>query len=141
MITLCATPTPRVSRMLTVYRSHSQVGRAPASERAGKISLTNMPHIEQRKLDHRLQRFDLGIRSPRSSSRSTQADNDLAFQSKPAVDENGMVDWDAITIKGTSTKLEKDYLRLTQVCAKIKPMTSVFGLPLTILLHIISIIL
>lgn len=39
----------------------------------------------------------------------------MAFQSKPAVDENGGVDWDAITIKGTSTKLEKDYLRLTQV--------------------------
>lgn len=35
------------------------------------------------------------------------------------VDENGVVDWDAITIKGTSTKLEKDYLRLTQVCTAI----------------------
>lgn len=110
-----------------VCRSHSQVGRASASERAGRGSLTNMPHIDQRKLDHRLQRFDLGIRSPRSSSRSTQADNDLAFQSKPAVDENGMVDWDAITIKGTSTKLEKDYLRLTQVCAMIRSMTCAFS--------------
>lgn len=30
------------------------------------------------------------------------------------VDENGDIDLNAITIKGTSTKLEKDYLRLTQ---------------------------
>lgn len=74
-----------------------------------------MPRIDQRKLDHRLQRFDLGVPSPRASLRSTHADNDLAFQSKPMVDENGVVDWDAITIKGTSTKLEKEYLRLTQV--------------------------
>lgn len=57
----------------------------------------------------------MGMRSPRSLTRSKAANNDLAFQSKPMLDENGVVDWDAITIKGTSTKLEKDYLRLTQV--------------------------
>lgn len=78
-----------------------------------------MPRIDQRRLDHRLERFDLGTRSPRSSLPAKSVENDLAFQSKPMVDENGVVDWDAITIKGTSTNLEKDYLRLTQVCAML----------------------
>lgn len=77
-----------------------------------------MPLFDQQRLDNRLERFDKGIRSPRSASqRLESSNNDLAFQSKPMVDENGDVDWDAITIKGTSTKLEKDYLRLTQVCS------------------------
>lgn len=71
-----------------------------------------MPRIDQQRLDNRLERFDLGMRSP---TRAKTVENDLAFKSKPMVDENGVVDWDAITIKGTSTKLEKDYLRLTQV--------------------------
>lgn len=73
-----------------------------------------MPHMDRRRLSNRLERFDLGARPPPSSSRSN-GDTDLAFQSRPMVDDNGLVDWAAITIKGTSTKLEKDYLRLTQV--------------------------
>lgn len=74
-----------------------------------------MPHMDQRRLSNRLERFDLGVRTPPPPSRSKTGNTDLAFQSKPMVDDNGMVDWAAITIKGTSTKLEKDYLRLTQV--------------------------
>lgn len=73
-----------------------------------------MPHMDQRRLSNRLERFDLGARPSPSSTRSN-GDTDLAFQSRPMVDDNGLVDWAAITIKGTSTKLEKDYLRLTQV--------------------------
>lgn len=98
---------------------YSQVARSPAGERKKKGSLSAMPHVDQRRLDHRLERFDLGMRSPRSSLQAKSVENDLAFQSKPMVDENGVVDWDAITIKGTSTKLEKDYLRLTQVRATL----------------------
>lgn len=92
----------------------NQVGeRGPVVERKARGNLSRMPRIDQQRLDHRLERFDLGMRSP---PRPKSVNNDLAFQSKPMVDENGVVDWDAITIKGTSTKLEKDYLRLTQVC-------------------------
>ncbi|CAM9244764.1 unnamed protein product [Laminaria digitata] len=91
---------------------YNQVGeRGPTVEKKGRGNLSRMPRIDQQRLDHRLERFDLGMRSP---PRPKSVNNDLAFQSKPMVDENGVVDWDAITIKGTSTKLEKDYLRLTQ---------------------------
>ena len=100
--------------LANVCRSHGQIGaRAAASPRKGKGSLSKMPQADQRRLSNRLERFDLGMRPPPSSS--SRSGNDLAFQSKPMVDDNGMVDWAAITIKGTSTKLEKDYLRLTQV--------------------------
>lgn len=76
-----------------------------------------MPHMDQRRLSNRLERFDLGARPPPSSR--SNGDTDLAFQSRPMVDDNGLVDWAAITIKGTSTKLEKDYLRLTQVSSQL----------------------
>ncbi|CAN0433393.1 unnamed protein product [Ectocarpus sp. 12 AP-2014] len=94
-------------------RNHGQIeARAAATPRKGKGSLSKMPQADQRRLSNRFERFDLGMRPPPSSS--SRSGNDLAFQSKPMVDDNGMVDWAAITIKGTSTKLEKDYLRLTQ---------------------------
>lgn len=91
-------------------------GRGPPTPRKGKGkgSLSKMPRMDQRRLSNRLERFELGARPPPSSSRSN-GDTDLAFQSRPMVDDKGDVDWAAITIKGTSTKLEKDYLRLTQV--------------------------
>lgn len=90
-------------------------GRATPAQRKGKGSLSKMPHMDQRRLSNRLERFDLGVRPAPSPSRSKSGNTDLAFRSMPMVDDNGMVDWAAITIKGTSTKLEKDYLRLTQV--------------------------
>ncbi|CAM9647826.1 unnamed protein product [Hapterophycus canaliculatus] len=95
-------------------RSHGQMGgRESPAQRKGKGSLSKMPHVDQRRLSNRLERFE-GMRPPSTSSRSTSGNSDLAFKSKPMVDDNGMVDWAAITIKGTSTSLEKDYLRLTQ---------------------------
>lgn len=110
--------------LLIVCCSHGEIGaRAAATPRKGKGSLSKMPQADQRRLSNRLERFDLGMRPPPSSS--TRSGDDLAFQSKPMVDDNGMVDWAAITIKGTSTKLEKDYLRLTQVRP---PQVSVLGL-------------
>lgn len=96
--------------------------RGSPAGRKGKGSLSKIPLFDQQRLDNRLERFDKGIRSPRSApQRLESSNNDLAFQSKPMVDENGDVDWDAITIKGTSTNLEKDYLRLTQVCTEFVP--------------------
>ncbi|CAM9168624.1 unnamed protein product [Ascophyllum nodosum] len=83
--------------------------------RKGKGSLSEMPQFDQQKLDNRLERFDYSARSSRSASqRSESASDNLAFQSKIIVDENGDVDLGAITIRGTSTKLEKEYFRLTQ---------------------------
>lgn len=109
-------------------------GHASPAERKGKGSLSKMPHMDQRRLSNRLERFDLGVRTPPRSSRSKSGNTDLAFQSKPMLDDNGMVDWAAITIKGTSTNLEKDYLRLTQVHPPALPMlslTSVYSTMLT----------
>lgn len=94
--------------------SFSQLSRGSTTE-SRRASLSKMPLVDQRRLDHRLERFDSGARSQRQASRSAGSENEMAFQSKPTVDENGAVDWDAITIKGTCRKLEKDYLRLTQV--------------------------
>lgn len=115
-----ATPVCFVTRVIPYYWSSlfsfSQLGRTHTTERTGRGGLTKMPLVDQRRLDNRLERFDTGGRSPRSL-RSSQLDDSMAFQSKPMVDENGVVDWDAITIKGTCRELEKDYLRLTQVGA------------------------
>ena len=84
-----------------VIRSHGPTGeRGTPSQRKGKGSLSKMPHMDQRRLSNRLERFDLGVRPSPSSSRA-KGDSDLAFTSRPMLDDNGLVDWAAVSRRPT----------------------------------------
>ncbi|CAM9314155.1 unnamed protein product [Discosporangium mesarthrocarpum] len=88
-------------------RSHGQVSRNSRSDRERREE-SRSPQVsdaDQERREQRRRRFKrCNIPPPMQAVQARS----------PAVYDNGMVNIDAITVKGTSTELEKDYLRLTQ---------------------------
>ncbi|CAM9171387.1 unnamed protein product [Choristocarpus tenellus] len=89
-------------------RRHGNLGRYSTreSQRRDRSCSPQVSDADKERREQRRRRFERGAAC--APSKVVQA------KAPTVVTENGYVDLSAITVKGTSTEVEKDYLRLTQ---------------------------